>query len=360
MNTEFHIITKMKKMAETYSFFLETMKKTKQEINQMAENIDNNFFIEYPYILHEFNQEFSENKLDDVIKSVDNLSHEISEQLEDVCKCHEYINDTIDINPEKTGQIIYCKNCNVSKKGAILEATKIIDDICIILTTTVIVNREKTNTVDSSPIQRIKIYMKSIVEWLEKTNFKIVVVENSGYPFHELAPYLEKYNHRFELIKFNEKLMSDDFFDYHTASCLRIKTDYLYSSKGGSEMLSINHAKDKSKLIKNVNFIFKLTGRYFIPNFEEYLTKKINIYSFVGFRQNNEKRCELIGVHKDYFDDLFVINGLYCKRCAVYHHHMEDLIKDRFSFFPENKMCAFPLFEIEPTKTGTNYIFNDL
>ena len=360
MNPEIDVIMKIKKMTDSYSFFVETLKKTKKEINEMAENIDNTFFIEYPYILDEFNKEFSENKLDTILRNVDHLSKDISEQLEDACKCHEYIHDTIDIDPEKSGKITYCKKCDVSKKGAIIEPKLIANDICVILTTTVIVNRDKVHTVDSTPMERISVYMKSIVQWLEKTNLKIVVVENSGYPFNELNPYLEKYPHRFEVIKFNERTMPDDFFDYHTATCLRIKTDYLYSSKGGSEMLSINHAKDKSKLVKNVNYIFKLTGRYFIPDFEEYVTKKMNIYSFVGFRQHNPNRCELIGVHKNYFEDMFVINGLYCKKCAVYHHHMEELVEHRFSFFPENKMCAFPVFKIEPTKTGTNYVFNDV
>jgi hypothetical protein len=359
-NPEVEIVTLMKSLVEDYTHQVEMIKKNKHIIETMAKKIDNNFFVECPYILEEFCKIFNDDSLNKVISQMNNFSNEIDEQMNDICKSHEYINDTIDIGPERTGEITYCKHCNISKKGPITSTKSIIDDICIILTTTVYVNRSKVHISQNNPSERVNIYLKSIKQWLENTNFKIVVVENSGYPFHELKEYLEKYPRRFELLLYDETKMPDSFFDDHCAKCLRLPNDYLYTSKGGSEMLAINYAHTNSKLLKYVSYIFKITGRYFISNFEEHLTKDINIYAYSGFTQNNPGRCEVLGVHKNYYDDVFIVNGLYCKKCAVYHHHVEELFQHRLSFIPENKIHAFPVFQIEPTVSGAHYTFDTL
>jgi hypothetical protein len=70
----------------------------------------------------------------------------------------------------------------------------------IILTTTVFI-QEKVYIYQKDPQERINTYLKSIKQWITKTNFKIIVVENSGYQFDELKEYLSD---KFEIISFNE------------------------------------------------------------------------------------------------------------------------------------------------------------
>ena len=358
LNPEFEIVSKMKDIVDKYKYFVDSLKIKYQDVQNKAKNIDNNFFIETPYILEEFTK-----KMEAIQKSaceMQALSEEINDELDNMCKCHEYIKDTIDIDVEKSAEIVYCKHCHISKKGATAPQRTIINDIVIILTTTVHVNKSKAYISQNDPTERVNIYMKSIEQWLEKTDFKIVVVENSGYDFDELKELLEKYSHRFEVIKYNESEMEKSFFQNHLALCLFIKTDYLYTSKGASELLAINHAKKTSRLVKNSSYIFKVTGRYFIPSLQDYLTKDINIYAYNAFRQNNVHRCEILGVHKNYYNDVFIVNGMYCKKCALYHHHSEDLLEHRITFIPENKINTFPVFQIEVTKSGTNCAFNSL
>lgn len=358
LNTEVEIATKMRDIVDKYRYFVESMNIKKSDIDKMIKNIDNNFFIESPYILEEFNKKIEE--INKSLSQMKTLSNEISDEIDNMCKCHEYIKDTIDIDVERSAEVTYCKHCNISKKGPITNEKSILHDICILLTTTVNVNKNKVHISQNDPTERVNIYLKSIKQWLEKTHFKIVVVENSGYPFDELKELLDKYHGRFELILFDEAKMPDSFFDYYLAKCLCVPTDYLYTSKGGSEMLAINYAKASSKIMKNVSYIIKVTGRYFISTLEHYFTKDINIYAYSGFRQNNRSRCEIVGVHKNYFDDIFVVQGMYCKKCAVYHHHAEELYEHRLSFIPENKVHAFPVFNIEATKSGANYTFDTL
>ena len=56
--------------------------------------------------------------------------------------------------------------------------------VSIILTTTVHVTKNSAFQVDK--MERINTYLKSIHLWLKKTDFNIIVVENSGYSFEEL------------------------------------------------------------------------------------------------------------------------------------------------------------------------------
>jgi hypothetical protein len=92
------------------------------------------------------------------------------------------------------------------------------------------------------------------------TNFKIIVVENSGYPFDELKEFLSD---KFEIISFDESQLSD--------------ANYLIGniSKGSSELFAINYSIKNSKIIDSRDFIIKVTGRYYIPN--SYLPTTANL-----------------------------------------------------------------------------------
>ena len=59
------------------------------------------------------------------------------------------------------------------------------DNILIILTSTVNINHYKHFLHQRDPVERLNCYLKSIKQWLEKTNLKICLVENSGYTFPE-------------------------------------------------------------------------------------------------------------------------------------------------------------------------------
>ena len=119
----------------------------------------------------------------------------------------------------------------------------------IILTTTIFV-QNKCYIFQRNPEERIKTYIKSIRQWINLTNLKIIVVENSGYQFEELKEYISD---RFEIISFNENELPE--------------AKYLNgnNSKGLSELFSIDYSIKNSKIITNSDFIIKITGRYFIP-----------------------------------------------------------------------------------------------
>jgi predicted Fe-Mo cluster-binding NifX family protein len=132
----------------------------------------------------------------------------------------------------------------------------------IILTTTVNIKDKIVDLYQKDKNERLKQYVKTILKWLNNTNIQIVVVENSGYDYsNDLKDEIEKYKDRFEILTFKEGLTEE--------------SKYLIdnTSKGDSEIYAINYAYKNSQLIKNNNpvFIIKITGRYFIPELENYL-----------------------------------------------------------------------------------------
>ena len=230
-----------------------------------------------------------------------------------------------------------------------------LDNICIILTSTIYVNPKKNHLCNTDPTNRLEIYLNSIEKWLEKTNFKIILVENSGYKYPELEEYAEKYKDRFEMILFKEEEIEEEVYDEIGAQAVRLPDDYLYTSKGTSEMFAIYYAYKKSLLAKSCDFIIKITCRYFVPQLEGFLKNK-NMNDYEALRQNNRERCEIVGSHKNKFDEVFKPDHFRCSD-GLWHHHAESIYKDRLltRITSEDKILVCDTFVIQPTLQGGTY-----
>jgi hypothetical protein len=162
----------------------------------------------------------------------------------------------------------------------------------IILTSTVHVNFKNCCLVQIDKNERLETYMKSIVQWLNKTNFKIILVENSGYTFPELEEEKQKYSDRFEIITFNEEEVPEAKYLQYS------------NSKGARELFAINYAVRQSKIILEHTFIIKITARFFIPELETYFSS-FNFDNFDCLKQNDSLRCEIVGCHVKHFSHVF-------------------------------------------------------
>ena len=204
----------------------------------------------------------------------------------------------------------------------------------IILTSTVHVCPNKAYLYQIDKEERLQAYLKSALQWIEKTNLNIILVENSGYEYEELRPFL---SNRFEIISFKEDELHDDT-DAKRAS--------QYSSKGISELFEINYAFNHSKILeKSSSFIVKVTARFFIPELEAFLSRN-DLNENDCLTQNNCDRCELVGCTYDNFKKMFCIYN----EEGGFTHHVENLYKQRaFSF---NRVLRCDVFQIEPTQRG--------
>jgi hypothetical protein len=203
--------------------------------------------------------------------------------------------------------------------------------ITIILTTTVNVYKNIDCIFQTNPIDRIYTYLSSILQWLYKTNFNIVVIENSGYTFNELAKEKIIFKNRFECITFNESTL-------YAAKNVRN-----LSSKGKHELFAINYALYSSKLLQSSSFIIKITGRFYIPDFEKYINN-YNLNEYDCLVQNDRDRCEIIGSHIKNFSVIFNIKNKW------QNETLEFISKIRTSQYKKILVCD--TFKINETQRG--------
>ena len=127
-------------------------------------------------------------------------------------------------------------------------------------------------------------------------------------------------------------------------------------------MYSIIYAYKNTKFKDSINFIIKITCRYFIDSFEQFLIEKGILYNtrgvgihdyqqmIIGLRQNNNMRCEILGIHSNFFNMLFELCLL--DESGVFFNHVEQLYCNRIKLLNQLKIIDCPPFVIEPTKMG--------
>jgi len=198
--------------------------------------------------------------------------------------------------------------------------------------------------------KRIKTYVKKIKKWIKNTNIDIVVIENSGFNFNELQKYVCD---RFEIITFDYSKIDKN--DNTLLKSMR--------SKGQHEIYSINYAYKRSKIIKKNNYLFKLTGRYFLPNFEKIINEfNYTQYSYIIQHDSDHvsknkykgklidkigfpKRCELVGCKKELIDKFF--------KFPLKNDHMEQELYERLH---DLSILVLPkIYLDEKTKQGCGH-----
>lgn len=210
-------------------------------------------------------------------------------------------------------------------------------NIVVLLTSTVNINTQLMHLYQRNADARLVAYMKAIRRWLQETNFKIVLVENSGYSFPELAEFLDTYPDRLELITFCE-------YDEVEAEYLKRERD-----KGACELFAINYAAQHSRLIAESSFVIKVTARFFVPNLNEYLSR-LQVHKYVALSQNDGHRCEMVGARKDHFSKIF--NKSTINRRGKKENHVENIYWERVQSLPANSVLRCKEFVIEPTSRG--------
>lgn len=113
-------------------------------------------------------------------------------------------------------------------------------------------------------------------------------------------------------------------------------------SKGQWEVFAIQYAYQNSKILQESEFIIKITGRYYIPNFEKYLIEK-NIINYDCLRQNNKNCCEVLDCKQRLFSEIFNI--------FIEEGHIETVWRKRIDKYINNVLECDRL-QIEPTQQG--------
>jgi len=207
--------------------------------------------------------------------------------------------------------------------------------------------------------ERLEMYLNSIIKWLNKTKLQIVVIENSGidlknelinkFPDFNVNRYLD----RFESITYNyDAIPTEDkqFLDSHEA-------------KGHHELYAINYAHLNSKLIKECNYVIKITGRYFVTNLENILENNLkHDETKIKFIRQSLKwrgwnRCEVLGCYLDNFNELFNYPSENDMVEEEYTNRVNNILKNRVDY----RVFELPVLKLDkPTKQGVGKLMKNL
>ena len=85
-------------------------------ISRLVDLLDNNYFIEdNEKIYLKIQNMFEGVELVELTNLLINYKYIVKNKINNICE-HEWINDEIDINPERSQKITYCTYCELSKK----------------------------------------------------------------------------------------------------------------------------------------------------------------------------------------------------------------------------------------------------
>lgn len=171
--------------------------------------------------------------------------------------------------------------------------------------------------------QRLEDYKKTLKKYLINTNLKILFVENSNQNCEELFKDVTKdYINRVEFISFDGN-----------------KETFL-KGKGIGEKISILYALNNSKLYENENFFYKVSGRYYSPDIDNFI-KTIDTTNFLSVNRKKHNQNHILTVFfgsnikkfKEFFKNLDISDNF-------------NIIENAFGcfvdFLPQDKIYWLP------------------
>jgi hypothetical protein len=196
-------------------------------------------------------------------------------------------------------------------------------DICILLTTCVNIKTSYYNK-NNTPEVRFNIYKDVIDKWLKNTGFDIKIVESSNYKFKE---YLD--NPRVEIYSFSSKSK------YNCRACEA--TPY----EAESILLAF-----KNLNLKKYDKIIKVTGKYYLPRFEE-IVKTISPECDIFLQYTNHpewqmQNSEFFGCKTIYLEEIMNLILRNSESNMNFESTLYTLIDGK-----KYKICRFPKIQLE-------------
>jgi len=210
------------------------------------------------------------------------------------------------------------------------------DPYIILLTCTVRTGSNIQYVDQKNHEERLKTYLHSIQQWIDRTTFKIVVVENSGYSF----PELRRLPNRFEIISFQDEI--------------EFPALQSHRSKGLHELYAIDYAMKHSTLLRSDSFLIKITGRYFVPGLDSFLRENRHAVQTSGvLRQHHHGRCEMLGCSLSLVPRVFKPSLEHGDPYDFIEHIYKKRMDALLSSSTDNvDVLQCPEFPIEPTRRG--------
>jgi hypothetical protein len=116
MSTEKEILENLNNIMSTLINNIYKAKMNMAYVTRSVSLLDNNYFVEdNEKIYSKIQNMFDSNELGDLTSLLSHYKYIVENKINNICE-HEWIDDDIDIHPELSQRITYCKYCDVSKK----------------------------------------------------------------------------------------------------------------------------------------------------------------------------------------------------------------------------------------------------
>jgi hypothetical protein len=116
MSTEKEILLTIESLIEGLLNNIYSAKSNITYVKRAINVLDNNYFIEdKDEVYSQLENIFDSIAVSDLTSALTNYKNIVEHKLNNICK-HEWIDDHIDIGPESSQSITYCRLCEISKK----------------------------------------------------------------------------------------------------------------------------------------------------------------------------------------------------------------------------------------------------
>ena len=117
MQSEKNILPDILETTNQFLIFLDNLQSSINNINTNINNVDNNYFTQtYDKDFYEkYNSLYDNESLQNLASYVEEFKGIVNAKLNNVCD-HVWVEDYIDIDPDRSKKICYCSKCHVSKK----------------------------------------------------------------------------------------------------------------------------------------------------------------------------------------------------------------------------------------------------
>jgi hypothetical protein len=116
MSTEKEILLTIESLIEGLLNNIYNAKSNITYVKRAINVLDNNYFIEdKDEVYSQLENIFDSIAVSDLTRAMTDYKNIVEHKLNNICQ-HEWIDDNIDITPERTQCITYCRLCEISKK----------------------------------------------------------------------------------------------------------------------------------------------------------------------------------------------------------------------------------------------------
>lgn len=112
---ETKILKEMQELSKKMTFCLYNIQNDKTNIFQRIISLNNTYFTKNVEIIEKFNRLFNSSIIDVLLYTFIEFSEYTNEKIINNCCPHEYIDDLIDIDVDRSLKITYCRICEVTK-----------------------------------------------------------------------------------------------------------------------------------------------------------------------------------------------------------------------------------------------------